>query len=60
MRANFWDGCTLKEDLSRSLNVMKTTVHFSDKMFPFERRYGRKPRTELTNLKFKPVTDFKN
>ena len=49
MRANLWDGCTINEALSRSLNVMRTTVHSSIKEPPFERHYGRKPRTELTN-----------
>ena len=49
MRANLWDSCTIKEALSRSLNVMRITVHSSIKETPFERRYGRKQRTELTN-----------
>ena len=49
MRANLLDGCTSNQALSRSLNVMKTTVHFSVEETPFERNYGRKPRTELTN-----------
>ena len=49
MRANLWDGCTINEALSRSLNAMRTTVHSSIEETPFERHYGRKPRTELTN-----------
>ena len=41
MRANSWDGCTINEALSRSLNVMRTTVHSSNKETPFKRHYGR-------------------
>ena len=49
MKANLWDGCTLNEARSPFLNVMRTTVHSSIKETPFERHYGRKPRTELNN-----------
>ena len=48
MRAILWDGWTINEALSRSLNVMRTTVLSSIKETPFERHYRRKPRTELT------------
>ena len=49
MKTNLWDGCTLNEALARSLNVMRTTVHSSIKKAPFERHYGRKPRTKLND-----------
>ena len=39
----------MSEALSRSLNVMHTTFHSSIKETPFERHYGRKPRTEITS-----------
>ena len=42
-------GHNINEALNRSLNVMQTTVDFSIKDTPFERHYGRKPRTELHN-----------
>ena len=49
MKANLEDKCTVNEALSRSLNVMRTTIHSSIKETPFERHYGRKPRTEITS-----------
>ena len=59
MRANLWDGYTINETLSSSVNVMRTTVHSSIKETPFERHFGRKPKTELriylnysSNVKF--------
>ena len=43
------EGYVINEALGRSLNVMRTTVHSSIKETPFERHYGRKPRTEIHN-----------
>ena len=60
MRGNLWDVCTINEALSRSINVMRTTVHSSTKEAPFERQYGQIPITELlylsTNVKFNVVS----
>ena len=49
MRTNLEDKCTISKTLSRFLAVMRTTVHSSIKETPFERYYGRKPRTEITS-----------
>ena len=49
MKTNLEDKCTVSEALSRSLNVMRSTIHSSIKETPFERHNGRKPRTELTS-----------
>ena len=49
MKANLEDKCTVSGALSRSLNVMRTTIHSGMKETPFERHYGRKPRTEITS-----------
>ena len=49
LRTNLEEGCNINEALSRSLNVMRTTVHSTMKETPFERHYGRKPRTEIHN-----------
>ena len=49
MRTNLEDNCNLNEALYRSLLVMRTTIHSKIKESSFERHYGRKPRTELTN-----------
>ena len=43
------EGHNTNDALSRSLKVMRTTVHCSIKETPFERHYGRKPRTEIHN-----------
>ena len=49
LRTNLVKGYVINEALSRSLNVMRMTVHSSIKETPFERHYGRKPRTETHN-----------
>ena len=49
MKANLEDKYTVSGALSRSLNVMRTTIHSGMKETPFERHYGRKPRTEITS-----------
>ena len=49
LRINLEEGYVINEALSRSLNVMRMTVHSSIKETPFERHYGRKPRTEIHN-----------
>ena len=49
MRTNLQDKCNLNEALYQALMVMRMTVHSKTKESPFERHYGRKPRTELTN-----------
>ena len=49
MRTNLEENCNLNEALYRSLLVMRTTIHSKIKESPFERHYGRKPRTELTS-----------
>ena len=49
LRTNLEEGHNINEALNRSLNTMRTTVHSSIKETPFERHYGRKPRTDLHN-----------
>ena len=49
LRTNLEEGYVTNEALSCSLNVMRMTVDSSMKETPFERHYGRKPRTELHN-----------
>ena len=49
MKTNLEDKCRVSKALSRSLNVMRTTIHSSIKITPFEKHYGRKPRTEITS-----------
>ena len=49
LRTNLEEGYVINEALSRSLNVMRMTIHSSIKETPFERHYGRKPRTEIHN-----------
>ena len=49
LRTNLEEGYVINEALSRSLNVMRMTVHSSIKETPFERHYGRKPRKEIHN-----------
>ena len=46
LRTNLEEGYNINE---ASLNIMRTTVHSSIKETPFERHYGRKPRTEIHN-----------
>ena len=59
LRTNFEEGYTINEALSRSLNVMRTTVYSSIKETPFERHYGSKPRTEIHNyLNMSPNKHF--
>ena len=58
MKTNLEDKCTVGEALSRSLNVMRTTIHSIIKETPFERHHGRKPRTEITSYLNIP-TDMK-
>ena len=58
MRTNLEDKCTVSGALSRSLNVMRTTIHSSINETPFERHYGRKPRTKITSYVNIP-TDLK-
>ena len=58
MKTNLEDKCTVSEALSRSLNVMRTTIHSIIKETPFERHYGRKPRTEKNKL-FKHTNGYK-
>ena len=49
MKTNLEDKCTVSEALSRSLNVLRTTILSSLKETPFKRHYGRKPPTEITS-----------
>ena len=49
MRTNLEDKCNLNDALYQSLMVMRMTIHSKTKETPFERHYGRKPRTELTS-----------
>ena len=49
MRTNLEDNCNSNEALYRSSLVIRTTVRSKTKESPFERHYGRKTRTELTN-----------
>ena len=58
VRTNLEDKCTVSEALSRSLTVMRTTVHSSIKETPFERHYKRKPRTEITNYSNKLINGY--
>ena len=53
--SNLEDYCTVSEALSRSLNVMRTTIHSSINETLFERHYGRKPRTEITSYLYIPT-----
>ena len=48
--ANIEDDLCLTECVNRALHVMRFTIHTGQKIMPFELHYGRKPRTELTNL----------
>ena len=57
MRTNLEDNCNLNEALYRSSMIMRTAIHSKIKESPFERRYGRKPRTELTNYLNLPTDD---
>ena len=50
LRANLYEGLKIDEALDRTLMVMRTTEHTKHKQTPFERHYGRKPQTELTNF----------
>ena len=47
LRTNLEEGHNMNDSLSRSLNVMRTTVHSSIKETQFERHYGRKSRAEI-------------
>ena len=47
---NLEGGHNINDALSCSLNVMRTTVHSSIKQTPFERHYGRKPRTKSISI----------
>ena len=49
LKTIFEDKRTVSGALSRSLLVMRTMVHSTIKETPFERHYGRKPRTEITS-----------
>ena len=49
--ANMEDGNNLTESVNRALKVMRFTIHTGLKKTPFELHHGRKPRTELTNIK---------
>ena len=49
MRSNLKDKSNLNDALYQSLMVMRKTIHSKTKETPFERHYGRKPRTELTS-----------
>ena len=49
LRTNLEEGYNINEALSRSLNLMRTTVHSSIKETRFERCYGGKPQTEIHN-----------
>ena len=49
LRTNFEEGHNIYDALSRSLNVIRTTVPSSIKETPFERHNDRKPRTEIHN-----------
>ena len=55
LRTNLEEGHNIIDALTRSLNVRRTTVHFSIKETPFEHHYARKPGTEIPNyLKVSP------
>ena len=49
LRTNSEDKCILNDALYQSLMVMRMTIHSKTKKTPFEKHYGRKPRTELTS-----------
>ena len=56
MRASVWDGCTINEALSRSLNVMRPTVHPSYKETPSNDTTREHLETEVTNyLNLSPI-----
>ena len=50
MNTNLEENICLTECVNRALNVMRFTIHTGIKITPFELHYGRKPRTELTNV----------
>ena len=59
LRTNLEESHVINEALSRSLNVMRVTVHSSIKETPIERHYGRKPRTEIHNcLNVSPTRQY--
>ena len=55
MKTNLEDQGTVSEALGRLLMVTRTTVHSTIKETPFERHYGRKPRTEITSCSNLPT-----
>ena len=59
MRTKLEENCNLNEALHRSVMVMRTTVHSKTKETPFERHYGRKPRTEPTSYLNLPTGIYK-
>ena len=50
MLTNLEEGIELTESVSRALRVMRFTILTKLKRTSFELHYGRKPRTEQTNL----------
>ena len=48
--ANLEDGINLIESVNRALLVMRFTEHTGVEITPFELHYGRKPRTDITNI----------
>ena len=60
MRTNRVDNCTVGEALSRSLTVMRTTVHSSIKETPFESDIAvRKKAKKGNNKLFTPTNGYK-
>ena len=55
MRTPLEDKRNLDDALYQSLMVMRMTIHSKTKETPFERHYGRKPRTELTSCSDLPT-----
>ena len=50
MLTNLEEGTDLTESVSRTLRVIRFTIHTGLKRTQFELHHGRKPRTEITNI----------
>ena len=57
---NMEDGLNLRESINKALYVLRFTKHSETKKTPFEKQFGRGPRTKLTNLKNAVSVDSKD
>ena len=49
-RANLEDGLTFEESVQLAIKTIRQTPHSKLNMIPFQLHFGRKPRTEVTNM----------